>query len=174
MQKRAVITIAQGVEDVEFVYPFYRLQEAGFEVDVAVKGKVTIIAKHGLQISATVDAESIKEEDYDLLVIPGGYESPDRVRQIPNILKLVKDFNTAGKLITSICHGPWVLISAGIVKGRKMTCYIGCKDDLINAGAEYTNAPVAIDKNIVTSPHFRDNAVWMKETIAQFEKINNQ
>jgi protease I len=174
MKRRAVITVAQGVEDAEFVYPFYRLQEAGFDVDVAIKGKANIIAKHGLPISATVDAETIKEGDYNLLVVPGGYESPDRVRQIPNVLKLVKDFNTAGKLITSICHGPWVLISAGIVKGRKMTCYAGCKDDLINAGAEYTNEPVVVDNNIVTAPHFRDNAVWMKETIAQFERLNTR
>lgn len=173
MLRRAVITIAQGVEDVEFIYPYYRLQEAGFVVDVATKNKMNIIAKHGLLINATVDAEQLKEADYDLLIIPGGYESPDRVRQIQNVLELVRDFNKKEKLIASICHGPWVLISAGIVKGRKMTCYVGCKDDLTNAGAEYINEPVVIDRNIVTSPHFRDNAVWMKETLAQYELINS-
>jgi protease I len=170
--RRAVIVIAQGVEDVEFVYPYYRLQEAGFFVDVATKGKINVVGKHGLAFSATVDAEQIKEADYDLLVVPGGYESPDRVRQIKNVLTLVQDFNKKGKLIASICHGPWVLISAGIVKGRKMTCYVGCKDDLINAGAEYCDAPVVVDGNIVTSPHFRDNAAWMKETILQYERSN--
>jgi protease I len=174
MQKRAVITIAQGVEDAEFIYPFYRLQEAGFVVDVATKGKINIVAKHGLPINASVDADVISADDYDLLVVPGGYESPDRVRQIPNVLRVVKEFNNSGKVITSICHGPWVLISAGIVKGRKMTCYVGCKDDLVNAGADYSNEPVVIDNNIITSPHFRDNAVWMRETITQFEKLNNQ
>lgn len=174
MQRRAVIVVAQGVEDAEYLYPFYRLQEAEFEVDVAIKGKSNVIAKHGLPISATVDADVIQEVDYDLLIVPGGYESPDRVRQNSNILKLARDFNKAGKLISSICHGPWVLISAGIVKGRNMTCYVGCKDDLINAGAKYTNEPVVVDENIVTSPHFRDNAIWMKETIAQFERINTR
>jgi protease I len=118
-----------------------------------------------------VDAEQIMEADYDLLIIPGGYESPDRVRQIKNVLNLVKEFNVKGKLIASICHGPWVLISAGIVKGRKMTCYAGCKDDLINAGAEYVETPVVVDGNIVTSPHFRDNAAWMKQTLAQYESL---
>jgi PfpI family intracellular protease len=171
--RRAVITIAQGVEDAEFVYPYYRVQEAGFEVDVATKGKTNVIAKHGLPINATVDAENIKEADYDLLIVPGGYESPDRVRQIQNIRELVKDFDTKGKLIASICHGPWVLISAGIVRGRKMTCYPGCKDDLINAGADYLNVQVVVDRNIVTAPHFRDNAVWMKETLAQYELLNH-
>lgn len=171
--QRAVITIAQGVEDVEFSYPYYRLQEAGFWVDVATKGKLNITGKHGLPITATVDAEKIMGADYDLLVVPGGYESPDRVRQIKNVLKVVKEFNDTGKLIASICHGPWVLISANIVQGRKMTCYAGCKDDLINAGAEYVDAPVVVDHNIVTSPHFRDNPLWMKETLNQYHKLYN-
>ncbi len=170
--RRAVITIANGVEDVEFAYPFYRLQEAGFTVDVATKGRANVVAKHGLPIAATVDAEQIKEADYDLIVVPGGYESPDRVRQIKNVLQVLHDFNAKGKLIASVCHGPWVLISAGIVKGRRMTCYVGCKDDLINAGAEYVDAPVVVDGNIITAPHFRDNAAWMRETVVQFERLN--
>ncbi|MCX6065060.1 MAG: type 1 glutamine amidotransferase [Chloroflexi bacterium] len=169
--RRAVIVVAQGVEDAEFVYPYYRLQEAEFVVDVATKNKINLAAKHGLPISANVDAEHINEIDYDMLIIPGGYESPDRVRQIPNVLNMVRDFNRKGKIISSICHGPWVLISAGIVRGRNMTCYVGCKDDLINAGASYFDAPVVVDQNIVTSPHFRNNPSWMKETIAQFDRI---
>ncbi len=90
--KKAVIIIAQGVEDAEFVYPFYRLQEAGFEVDVATKGKMEVKGKHGLPITATVDAETIREPDYELVVVPGGHESPDRVRQIQNVLQLLRDF----------------------------------------------------------------------------------
>jgi len=168
---RAVIILAQGADDAEFIYPYYRLQEAGFAVDVATKGKMNVTSKHGLPISATVDAEQIQETDYDLVVVPGGYESPDRVRQIRNVLQFLRDFNAKGKLIASICHGPWVLISAGIVKGRKMTCYIGCKDDLINAGAEYIDAPVVVDGSIVTSPHYRDNAAWMKEALAQYDRL---
>ena len=170
--RRAVITIGNGVEDAEFVYPFYRLQEAGFAVDVATKGQAGVTAKHGLPIAATVDAERIAEPDYDLIVVPGGYESPDRVRQIENVLQVLRDFDAKGKVISSVCHGPWVLISAGIVGGRRMTCYRGCKDDLINAGAAYVDAPVVVDKNIVTAPHFRNNAVWMKETCAQFERLS--
>jgi protease I len=169
--KRAVIIVAQGVEDSEFCYPFYRLQEHGFIVDVAVKGKANITGKHGLPISATVDAEVIKEADYDLAVIPGGYESPDRVRQIGNVLRFLRDFNDRGKVIASVCHGPWVLISAGIVKSRDMTCYVACKDDLINAGAKYLDAPVVADGNLITAPHFRDNAAWMKETLAVYDRI---
>ncbi|MCL4512108.1 MAG: type 1 glutamine amidotransferase [Bacteroidetes bacterium] len=171
---KAVITIANGVEDAEFIYPYYRLQEADFSVDVATKKRADVVAKNGLPIAATVDAEQIREADYDLIVVPGGYESPDRVRQIENVLQVVRDFDAKGKLIASVCHGPWVLISAGIVKDRRMTCYPGCKDDLINAGAKYEAAPVVVDRNIVTSPHFRDNAAWMKETVSQFERLKGQ
>lgn len=169
--KKAVIVIAAGVEDTEFAYPFYRLQEAGFHVDVATKGKKDTAGKWGLPITATVDAESIQESDYDAVVIPGGYESPDRVRQIKNVLKLLRDFDAKKKLIASVCHGPWVLISAGIVKGRRMTCYAGCKDDLVNAGANYLDENVVVDQNIVTAPHFRNNPEWMRETLRAYETL---
>lgn len=165
---KAVIILAAGVEDTEFAYPYYRLQEAGFHVDVATKGGKDTSGKWGLPIHATVDAEKIQSSEYDLAVVPGGYESPDRVRQIGNVLRLLREMDSDGKIIASVCHGPWVLISAGIVRGRKMTCYVGCKDDLLNAGANYVDAPVVTDRNIVTAPHFRNNPEWMHETLAAF------
>ena len=165
MNNKAVIVLAAGVEDTEFAYPYYRLQEAGFKVDVATKGGKDTEGKWGLPIAATVDAELIKENDYEIIVIPGGYESPDRVRQIDNVLKILRDFDTKRKVISSVCHGPWVLVSAGIVRGRRMTCYAGCKDDLINAGALYEASPVVTDDNIVTAPHFRNNPEWLRATL---------
>lgn len=170
--KKAVIILASGVEDTEFAYPYYRLQEAGFAVDVATKGQINVTAKCGLPITATVDAEKISAADYDLAVVPGGYESPDRVRQIANVLAFLRDFDAQGKIISSVCHGPWVLISARIVRGRRMTCYPGCKDDLINAGADYVEAPVVTDRNLVTAPHFRNNPEWMRETLAAYAAVN--
>jgi protease I len=166
--KNAIIILAAGVEDTEFAYPYYRLQEEGFRVDVATKGKKDTTGKWGLPIPATVDADIVKGRDYDLVVVPGGYESPDRVRQIKNVLSLLREFDQAGKIISSVCHGPWVLISAGVVKGRRMTCYAGCKDDLINAGAIYEEAGVVTDGNIVTAPHFRNNPEWMVATISAY------
>jgi protease I len=162
---RSVIIISHAVEDTEFAYPFYRLQEEGIMVDVATKGKINVEGKWGLPIIATVDADKIKASEYDIFVIPGGYESPDRVRQISNVLNVLREADQARKIIASICHGPWVLISAGIVRGRKLTCYVGCKDDLINAGANYVDSPVVVDHNIITAPHFRNNPEWMRETI---------
>lgn len=171
--KKAVIVVAAGVEDTEFAYPYYRLQEDGFIVDVATKGKKDTEGKWGLPIAATVDAELIKEEDYEIIVIPGGYESPDRVRQIENILQVLREFDAKGKIISSVCHGPWVLVSAGIVRGRKMTCYAGCKDDLINAGALYEASPVVSDKNIVTAPHFRNNPEWLRATLDAYAALGH-
>lgn len=172
MLKKAVIVVGPAVEDTEFAYPFYRLQEEGFTVDTASNTGGDIIAKHGLPIKVNADIKKIKASDYDLLVVPGGLESPDRLRQIPEMLNFIQEMNKAGKVIASVCHGPWVLISAGIVKGKNMTCYAGCKHDLINAGANYSDVPVISDGNIVTSPHFRDNAAWMKETIKVYNAIN--
>lgn len=172
MLKKAVIVVGPAVEDTEFAYPYYRLQEDDFTVDVASNGAIDIVAKHGLPIKVNVDIKKLNVSDYDMLIVPGGLESPDRLRQIPELLNFIKEMNSANKVIASVCHGPWVLISAGIVKGKNMTTYVGCKDDLINAGAIYHNVPVITDGNIVTAPHFRDNAVWIKETLKAYYTIN--
>lgn len=166
--KKAVIIAGPGFEDAELIYPYYRLQEAGFKVDIASKGKTKIYGKWGYPIDANIDTTDLQENDYGLVVIPGGYESPDRVRQLPEVLEFLKQMNENNKIISSVCHGPWVLISAGIVKGKKLTCYKGCKDDLINAGAHYLDQSVVIDENLVTSPHFRNMPEWMAETLKKF------
>lgn len=172
MLKKAVIVVGPAVEDTEFAYPYYRLQEDDFSVDVASNGGVDVIAKHGLPIKATMDIKKLNAKDYDMLIVPGGLESPDRLRQIPELLNFIKEMNADNKIISTVCHGPWVLISAGIVKGKNMTTYVGCKDDLINAGAIYHNVPVITDGNIISAPHFRDNAVWIKETLKAYYAIN--
>jgi len=163
--KRALIITGPGVEDAEFLYPYYRLVEAGFHVDVATKDAAEVKGKHGVPIKANVDAATIPDTEYDLVLVPGGHEAPDRVRQIPRVLSFVKQMHDKGKVIAAVCHGPQVLISAGILRGRRVTCYPGCKDDVINAGAKYEATPVVVDGNLVTSPHFRDMAPWMAAVI---------
>lgn len=167
--KRSVIITGPNFQDEEFIYPFYRLQEAGFIVDVATKDKENVKGKYGIPVKATIDAKDLKESDYDLVVLPGGHEAPDRVRQIKEVLDFVKAMHDKGKIISSICHGPWIMISAGIVRGKKISGYIAIKDDIINAGAEYVDAPVVIDGNIVTSPHYKYNGEWMRETLKKFK-----
>ena len=167
-QVRAVMITGPHFQDEEYIYPFYRLQEAGFKLDIAIKDKAVAVGKYGVPAKPTMDTKDLKESDYDLVVLPGGHEAPDRVRQDPHVLKFVKDMADKGKVVSAICHGPWIMISAKVVRGRKMTAYEGIKDDLENAGAEYVAAPVVVDKNFVTSPHYRNNGDWMRETINKF------
>jgi len=173
MQPKAIIFVAPGVEDTEFAYPYYRLQEEGFAVDVASKGAGPVSGKWGLPITANVDIEQVKPADYTITVVPGGHEAPDRLRQMPSVLEFLRTQNACGRIITTVCHGPWVLISAGIVRGRRMTCYPGCRDDLINAGAIYSAEPVVVDGNIISSPHFRNNPEWMRATIEAYRKLTS-
>ena len=162
--RRAIIITGPGFEDAEFIYPYYRLQEAGFSVEVATSNDKIVVGKHGITATPTINLASLDPQKFDLLVIPGGHEAPDRMRQVPEILSFTRGMYDLQKPISCICHGPWVLVSAGIIKGKKATSYKGCKDDLINAGALYLDEPVVVDGKLVTSQHFRDNPAWMKET----------
>lgn len=167
-QKRAVIITGPGFQDEEFIYPYYRLLEAEFSVEVATKDKAVVYGKYGIPAKATVDVKDLKEEDYDLVVLPGGHEAPDRVRQDKNVLDFVQAMHEQNKVIGAICHGPWILISANVVRNKHATCYVGMADDLKNAGALYVDAPVVEDGNLVTAPHYRNNGDFMKTLLKKF------
>lgn len=162
--KKAVIITGPGFEDAEVICPYYRLQEEGYIVDIVTSNNLEVKGKHGYPIKPTLTYTDLKVENYTLVVIPGGYEAPDRVRKVKELVEFVRNMFESEKLVTSICHGPWVLISAGIVRGKKATCYPGMKDDLINAGAKYVQEPVVVDGNLITSESPRSIAAWMKET----------
>lgn len=169
MMKRAIIITGPGFEDSEYIYPYYRLQEAGFSVDVATSSDTAVTGKHGVPATPTLKIRELVAESFDLLVIPGGYEAPDRLRQVDSLLRFTKSMSDLKKPVATTCHGPWVLVSAGILRGRRATSYRGCRDDLINAGAIYVDEPVVVDGNLVTAQHYRNNATWMKETLKLFE-----
>ena len=167
---RVVIITGPGFQDEEYVYPFYRLQEAGFSVEVATKDKTVVYGKYGVPARPSMDTKDLKAQDFDLVVLPGGFEAPDRVRLDQNVLAFVRQMNAEGKIIAAICHGPWILISAGIVRGRKATCYMSIADDLRNAGADYVDAPVVEDGNLVTAPHYRNNGDFMRVVLRKFSQ----
>lgn len=166
--RRAVIITGPRFQDEEFLYPYYRLLEEEFHLDVATKDKATVYGKYGIPAVPTRDVKDLRVEDYDLVVLPGGQEAPDRVRQIPEVLAFVKAMFEQGKIVAAICHGPWITISAGIMKGKQATCYVGMADDLRNAGALYRDAPVLVDGNLITSPHYRNNGDFMKAILEKF------
>lgn len=170
MAKRAVIITGPGFQDEEFVYPYYRLLEAGFEVDVATKDGATVLGKYGVPARANKATTDLKADDYALVLLPGGFEAPDRVRLLPEVLEFVRQMDQQKKLVAAICHGPWILISADILRGRKATGFWSIEADLRNAGADYQHkAPVVVDGNLVTSPHYNNNGDFMKAVVAWFD-----
>lgn len=164
----AIILAAQGVQDQEFWYPYYRLQEAEFYIEVFVSGKGEITGKYGIPIKTPNHTTSLKPKaHYDIVIVPGGWQAPEIMRQDKRVLEFLQHHNSIGTIIGTICHGPQVLISADIVKDVHMTCYKGMKDDLINAGANYHDQPVVIDKNIVSAQHYDNNPEWIKAVLQQ-------
>ena len=165
MIKKALILTGNLVQDHEFIYPYYRVQEDGYEVDVAVRDKKQVNGIIGAKIIPTKDIPELKVEDYDLLILPGGAKAMEYMRQDVEILKFISDFNSSGKTIASICHAAQLLISSKIVKGRKISGYYSIKDDINNAGAVYTDEPAVVDGNIVTTAHYKDLGIWMKTAL---------
>jgi len=163
--KKSVILVAQGFQDEEFVYPYYRLLEAGCVVDVATPTGKTLEGKYGIPARANKSIQDLAVSDYDLVILPGGFESPDRLRMIPEVTAFVKGMFDAGKLVAAISHGPWICISAGIIRGKRATAYVSIKDDMKNAGAVFVEEDVVIDGNLITSPHYRNNGDFMKAVV---------
>ena len=168
--KNALILTGNLVQDHEYIYPYYRVQEDGYNVEVAVRGKKQVNGIIGSKIIPTKDIPELKIEDYDLLILPGGAKSMEYMRQDKEILQFISDFNDSGKVIASICHAAQLLISAKVVDGRKISGYYSIKDDINNAGAIYTDEPAVVDENIVSTAHYKDLGPWMKAALNLVEK----
>lgn len=149
--KSFLFFVGDVYEDLELWYPKLRLIEAGAKVVVAgPKAGVTYVGKHGYPCLSDASLDQTREPDFAGLVVPGGF-MPDKLRRDPKVLDLVREFHKAGKLIAAICHGGWIPISAGVYKGVRVTGSEGIKDDLVNAGAIWENAPVVVDRHFVSS-----------------------
>ncbi len=172
--KKALILTGKFVQDHEFIYPYYRLQEEDFNVIVATEDGQETFGALGTKIPVNIKAEDINPDEFDLLVLPGGAKAMEYMRQNKKIIDLISDWNKKGKVIAAICHGSQLLISAKIVRGRKISGYYSIKDDINNAGAEYKDAPFITDNNIITSPHYKHLGSWMKETFRVYYKKNDK
>jgi protease I len=144
--------LADGFEDSEFKVPYEKLKGAGHEVAIvgATKGKILTGKKGKEHVTADKSIDRISADQFDAAVIPGGY-SPDKLRLNDKMVDFVRQMNNAKKLIAAICHGPKLLISAGIVQGRQITSWSSVAVDLKNAGAKWVDKPVVVDENIITS-----------------------
>ncbi len=168
---RIAILAENEYEDTELWYPYYRFQEAGADVTVVGSGSAkSFTSKHGYPVRADADISSVRAEDFDAIVVPGGW-SPDYMRRTPKMIDLVRDAANQGKVIAAICHGGWVLISAGIVRGRTVTGFRSIRDDLVNAGAVYVDQEVVRDGNLITSRQPSDLPAFCRTTIATLVEI---
>jgi protease I len=173
MKKNAVIITGNLVQDHEFIYPYYRLLEENFKIDVCINEGKAVKGILGTDIPPNKDQaikkiEEIKTDEYNLLIIPGGVKAMEKVRQNIKIIEFITRFHNEEKIIACICSGTQLLISAKIVRGKKISGYYSMKDDIINAGATYTDLPAVIDDRIVTTAHYKDMGPWMKAVLEQF------
>lgn len=134
---KAVIIVGPRFQDHEYIYPFYRIQEAGFDLDVATTGGVEVLGDFGTKATPTMDTKDLpgSASKYDLVFLPGGAKSLEKIRQDKDALVFIKEYVETGKILGSVCHGTQLLISAGVVRGKKVTGYYSIADDINNAGA---------------------------------------
>jgi protease I len=164
--KRVAVLAEEVYEDLELWYPALRLREAGAEVSIVGSGSATTYhSKHGYPAEVDAAADDVRADDFDALVIPGGY-APDKLRRYPAVLDLVRGVFEQGKVVAMICHAAWVPISAGIVAGRTATCVPAIKDDLINAGATYVDQEVVVDGNLISSRRPADLPAFCRAIVA--------
>jgi len=164
--KRVAILAENNYQELELWYPLLRMREAGAEAKVVGTGSATTYAsKHGYPVTVDVAADEVTAADFDAVIIPGGY-APDRMRRYPAMVGLVREAFEQGKVVAAICHAGWMLASAGIVKGKKVTCVPAIKDDLINAGGTYVDQEVVQDGNLITSRVPSDLPAFCRTIIA--------
>ena len=163
--KKIALLVEEDYQDLEIWYPLLRFKEEGFEVITLGTGSSKEYkGKYGYPISVDLDVNKIESNELDGVVIPGGW-APDKLRRFPAVLNLIKQLFQEGKIVASICHGGWVLISSGIVKGKRLTAFSAIKDDLINAGADFVDQEVVRDGNLITSRKPEDLPAFCKEII---------
>jgi protease I len=163
---RAAILVEQQYQEMEVWYPLYRLREAGCKVTVVgPEAGQNYPSKLGYPCKSDKAAKDVSANDFDILIIPGGF-APDFLRRCEAVIKLTSTMAEQGKVVAAICHGPWVLCSTQALKGRKATCFFAIKDDVMNAGANYVDQEVVRDGNLITSRKPDDLPAFM-QAIAQ-------
>lgn len=166
---RALILIADGFEDSEFFYPYYRLQEEGIDIDVAGPEVGRVTGKHGYEFEANIPLSNLRDLDYDLLIVPGG-KAPETIRLYPAAVELTEKMVGDGRIVAAICHGPQLLLSADVLRGRRATCWKTIRDDIQAAGAEYVDEAVVVDGDLVTSRSPADLPAFSRAILAAMQQ----
>ena len=166
---KALIISADNFEDSELLYPYYRLKEENIEVDIASLTKEKIRGKKGYEVNVDITVNEVEPDDYDLLILPGG-KAPARLREEIKVLEIAAHFVNNNKPVAAICHGPQILISAGLLEGKHATCYTSVATEMKEGGASYDDRDVVVDGNIVTSRKPGDLPAFMRETLKLLQK----
>lgn len=168
--RKVAILVEQDYQDLEVWYPALRLREEGVGTHFVGSGSAASYrGKFGYPVQVDCSVYEINPTDYDAVVIPGGW-APDFMRREPRVAEFVKEFNALGRPIACICHGGWILISAGVIDGRRATSFSAIRDDMINAGCEWVDEEVVVDGNLVTSRKPEDLPAFCRELIAVMRK----
>jgi len=162
--KRVIILVERDFQDMEVFYPYYRLIEEGVTIKVAGNGDKIYHGKFGLPINTDGKIEDFTPDEFDAVIIPGGW-APDYMRRYPAMVEFVRKMSNKGRIIATICHGAWMLASANVVKGKKLTCFFAIKEDLVNAGAVYVDKSVVVDGALITSRKPDDLPDFLREII---------
>jgi protease I len=165
---KALIISADEFEDTELLVPYYRLKEAGLEVVVSSMNRGTITGLHGYQVAVDKTLEEVDSGDYGILVPPGG-KAPGSVRKQPKALAIARDFFTGNRPVAAICHGPQILASADLLKGRRLTCTASVAEEVKAAGGLYEDRDVVVDGNLVTSRQPADLPAFLRRMMEQVE-----
>jgi len=165
---KALIISADNFEDSELLVPYYRLKEANIEVTIASLSRGVITGKHGYEVIVDKSLEEVNPDDYVILVLPGG-KAPEALRNEPKVQNIARSFFARSKPVAAICHGPQILISAGLLNGRCATCYSSVAEELKESGALYEDRDVVVDANLVTSRQPADLPAFMRETMKQIK-----
>ena len=168
--KKVVVLVDDGHEDVELWVPYYRMLETGAEVVLAGHEKRTYASKHSYPCEVDATVASLNPKEFDAVIIPGGVAGPDRLRQHKDVLDFVRTMDRDGKIVAAICHAAWVPVSAGIVKGRRMTSYASVKDDCINAGASWVDKECVVDGTFITSRYPDDLPAFCRAIVSSLSK----
>lgn len=163
---RALIITGKGVQCHELIYPYYRLQEAGFEVDLAAPGAQRFTTFRGIEFVPNMGLWPL-DQPWNLVVIPGGVKCMEHLRLEEKAVQFVKDFHDSGGIVASICSGAQMLISAGLCLKRMISCYPAMRVDVENAGGTFHAGPAVADNRIVTAPHYRNLGDWMALTLKE-------
>jgi len=166
---KIAVLIEDQYQVLEVWYPYLRLKEAGFKPVFVGTGKKVYKSKEGYPAAAEAAVQRIKPGDFEGVIIPGGY-APDMLRRYPEVMDFVKAMDQKKKLVAAICHAGWVLVSAGLLQYKKVTGFFAIKDDLVNAGACYSDREVVVDGNLVTSRKPEDLPAFCREILRFLRK----